>query len=274
MAAVLDQKISLNDGHEMPCLGLGTYKARSGSEVEEAVTWALERGYRSIDTAAFYRNEDGVGRAIAGSDIPRDELFVTSKVWNSDQGYDRALRAFDQSLAELGLEYLDLYLIHWPLPDQFIDTWKALMELKRSGRVRSIGVSNFQVHHLQTLMEHGTPAVNQVECHPYLSQQELRRFCKTHDIVVEAWSPIARGEVVGDSTLRAIGEHYGKSEVQVTLRWQIDAGLVTIPKSTHKDRISHNADIFDFRLTQSELERIEGLNRDYRIGPHPDRINF
>ena len=272
------QTVTLNNGVEMPRFGLGVYQSQAGSETASAVRAAIQAGYRSIDTAAFYENEQSVGEAIATSGTAREELFITTKVWNSNQGYDQTLRAFEDSMGKLNLEYLDLYLIHWPVEGAFLETWHALEELYRAKRVRAIGVSNFHAQHLTVLAHHSsiTPQVNQVELHPYMQQQALREFCAARDIVVEAWSPIARGRAVKDPVLMEIGRAHGKSAVQVTLRWQLQAGIVTIPKSVHEERIIANADIFDFTLTDHEMHAIEALDRGNagRIGPHPDAFDF
>jgi diketogulonate reductase-like aldo/keto reductase len=260
----------------MPLLGLGVYKAADGNEVESAVLRAFECGYRLVDTASLYGNETGVGNAIRRSGLQRDEIFLTTKVWNSDQGYSRTLEAFSASLARLGTEYVDLYLIHWPVQGKFIDTWRALEEIQASGRARAIGVSNFKVHHLRELFEVSdiVPAVNQVELHPRLQQPELREFCRSHGILVQAWRPILQGQVNTIPELAEIGERYGKSGVQVTLRWMLQEGIATIPKSTNPVRIAHNADVLDFSLTDAELATIASLNEDSRVGPDPDFVDF
>lgn len=231
----------LNNGIKMPWLGLGVWKAEDGEEVKRAVKAAIEAGYRSIDTAAVYKNESGVGEAIKESGITRDELFVTTKVWNSDQGYESALKAYDESLERLGMDYVDLYLIHWPVKGKYNETWKALEKLYKDGRVRAIGVSNFQIHHLQDLMSNSeiVPAVNQVEYHPRLAQKELLSFCKANSIQLEAWSPLMQGkELINHSTLIEIGQKkYNKSAAQVILRWDLQNGVVTIPKSVTESRI-------------------------------------
>ncbi len=269
--------IELNNGVAIPQLGFGVFLVPPG-ETEVAVATALETGYRHIDTARLYDNEGEVGAAIAKSGIPRDELFVTTKVWNSDQGYDATLAAFDKSLERLGFDYVDLYLIHWPLPkvDRYVDTWRALEKLATEGRSRAIGVSNFQIAHLQRLIdETGTvPAVNQVECHPHLTQAPLRAFHAQHGIATEAWSPLARGgAVLSDARVGAIAARHGKSPAQVILRWHLQVGNVVIPKSVTPSRIAENLDVFDFALADDELAAVEALNTDSRIGPDPDRFN-
>jgi diketogulonate reductase-like aldo/keto reductase len=260
----------------MPWFGLGVFQSQEGNEVREAIHCALELGYRSIDTASIYGNEQGVGKAIKESAIPRDEIFLTTKVWNTDQGYDSTIRAFNTSLERLGQEYVDLYLVHWPVQGQYKDTWRALEYLYKQQRVRAIGVSNFLVHHLKDLLQHCDiiPMVNQVEFHPRLLQPTLLDFCKSEEIQLEAWSPIMRGKVGDLPQLVDIGEKYGKSPFQVALRWDLQHRVVTIPKSIRPDRIASNADIFDFELTDEEMSAINQLDRGERTGPDPDNFNF
>jgi 2,5-diketo-D-gluconate reductase A len=270
-------QIRLNNGTEIPQLGFGVWQV-GDAETPDAVAAALEAGYRSIDTAAMYHNEAGVGRAIAASGIPREELFVTTKLWNDAHGYDSALRAFDESLGKLGLDYLDLYLIHWPAPgrDRYVDTWRAFEKLVADGRVRAIGVSNFQIPHLHRLFdETGTvPAVNQIELHPKLQQETLRAFHAEHGIVTEAWSPLARGAMLrDDETISALAEKHGKTPAQIVLRWHIQIGNVVIPKSVTPSRIRENTEVFDFELDEADLKRITALDEDGRIGPNPDTFN-
>ncbi|WP_308465714.1 aldo/keto reductase [Rathayibacter soli] len=267
--------LTLNDGQPIPQLGFGVYKIPD-ADASSAVRVALDAGYRHIDTAALYRNESGVGAGIAASGVPREEIFVTTKVWNDDQGYDRTLHAFDASLKRLGLENVDLYLIHWPAPKQdlFVETWRALEQLKADGRTRSIGVSNFQPHHLARLLEHAqtVPAINQIELHPWLQQRELRVVDRLHDILTEAWSPLARGRAIGDPTLEAIGARYGKTAAQVVIRWHLQLGNVVIPKSVTPARIRENFDVFDFTLDEDDLALIDALDSDERTGSHPDDV--
>ncbi len=272
--------ITLNNGTSIPQLGLGVWQAQDGAEVEVAVTAALKVGYRLIDTAAVYANEKGVGQAIRSSNVPREELFITTKLWNADQGYKNTLKAFDKSLQKLGLDYVDLYLIHWPVPAQglFIETWKAFEELYRSGRVKAIGVSNFQPHHLDELLAVATikPVVDQVELHPYFPQSELRAYARQHDIAIESWSPIGGrgGALLKEPILHEIGQKYGKSPAQVVIRWHLQNGLIVIPKSVHQQRIEENMAVFDFELDQSDMAAISSLETGIRVGPNPDTANF
>ncbi|GCE09858.1 oxidoreductase [Dictyobacter aurantiacus] len=265
----------LNNGVQMPWLGFGVFQTKEGDEVINAVRDALETGYRSIDTAAAYGNETGVGTAIKQSGVSRDELFVTTKVWNSNQGYDTTLRAFDESRKKLGLDVIDLYLIHWPVKGKYKDTWKAMEKLYRDGHVRAIGVSNFHVHHLNDLLENSevVPAVNQIELHPLLSQVELRNFCQQKGIQVEAWSPLIAGKH-HLPLLDELASKYHKSPAQIILRWDLQHGIVTIPKSIHTERIRENTNVFDFTLSDEDVQRLDGLNRNERTGADPDNFNF
>lgn len=267
---------TLNNGVEIPQLGFGVFQIPE-EETTAAVTAALEAGYRHIDTAAIYGNEAGVGRALATSGIPREELFVTTKLWNTEQGYDSALRAFDASLAALGLDYIDLYLIHWPAPerDLYLDSWRALEHLVKEGRIRAAGVSNFQRAHLQRLLDSSdlVPALNQIELHPGLQQSELRAFHAEHGIATEAWSPLAQGAVLDDEAITSIAGRTGKSPAQVVLRWHLQLGNVVIPKSVTPSRIRENFEVFDFELTDEDMSTIAGADRDLRTGPHPDEFN-
>ena len=260
----------------MPWLGLGVFLSQEGAEVENAVKIALANGYRHIDTAAIYKNERGVGKAIIESGVPRNEIFLTSKVWNTDQGYQSALEAFDKSLEKLQTDYLDLYLIHWPKGKRSVETWKALEELYKAGRIRAIGISNFLVHHLEDFLPHCkiVPAVNQVEFHPELIQPDLLKYCQEKGIQMEAWSPIMKGRVNEIPVMQEIAAKYGKTPVQVVLRWDIQKGVVTIPKSVKEERIISNTDFFDFELTPEEMAKIDALDQNKRIGPHPDHISF
>lgn len=275
MVQSIAQTTTLNNGIEMPWLGLGVFKAEEGEEVTNAVRTALDVGYRHIDTASVYGNEEGVGRAIREHTISRDDIFVTTKLWNEDIRQGRVEAAFDASLKRLGLDHIDLYLIHWPV-EPIVETWHQMQLLLEKGKVRSIGVSNFHVHHLETLLAQAdvVPAVNQMEFHPRLTYEALRQFCRDRSIQFEAWSPIMRGAVVDIPELKEIGSRHGKTPVQVTLRWDLQHQVVTIPKSTNRDRIQQNADIYDFELTPDEMATIDNLNTYERVGPDPDHFNF
>lgn len=272
--------IQLNNEVVMPQLGLGVWQAKDGHEVEQAVKTAIECGYRLIDTAAVYGNEKGVGRAIADASVPREELFITTKVWNADQGYEQTIAAFNNSLERLGLDYIDLYLIHWPVPakDLYVETWHALEKLYKDGKVRAIGVSNFTIEYLERLMSESTiiPAINQIELHPHLSQIELRDYCKQHGIAVESYSPLggAGGNLLDEPILREIGERYSKSPAQVVIRWHLQNELIVIPKSVTPERIRQNIDVFDFELSADDIEAIGNLNVDVRVGSDPTTANF
>ncbi|RHW34124.1 aldo/keto reductase [Neobacillus notoginsengisoli] len=261
---------------EMPRFGLGVYKMEQGTEVEATVAEALKLGYRLIDSAAMYQNEEGVGQAVRKSGLPREEVFVTTKVWNSDQGYESTLHAFETSLEKLGLGYIDLYLIHWPVKGKYIETWKALEEIYKQGKVRAVGVSNFNIHHLEALAKHSTlkPAVNQVELHPALAQKELREYCSKNNILVQAWSPLARGRILADPLLTALAEKAGKTPAQIILRWHLQNGVAVIPKSVNFSRLQENADIFDFELSKDDMEIINSLDVNTRFGADPDNFDF
>jgi diketogulonate reductase-like aldo/keto reductase len=269
--------LRLNNGVEMPQLGFGVFLVPA-DEVVEPVATALDAGYRLIDTAKLYGNEEGVGRAIRDSGLPRDEVFVTTKVWNSDHGYDATLRAFDESQKLLGLDVVDLYLIHWPAPqrDLYVETWKALERLYADGRVRAIGVSNFNVPHLQRLLDETTivPAVNQIELHPGFTQDELRSFHERHGIVTESWSPLGRGHgLLDDPAVTTIADAHGKTPAQVVLRWHLQLGCAVIPKSTHAERIRENFDVFDVELNDEDMAALSAISEPGRIGPDPDEFN-
>lgn len=275
MATHIADSCVLNNGVKMPWLGFGVWKVKDGDEVKLAVRSAIETGYRSIDTAAAYGNEAGVGEAIREAGIDRDQLFITTKVWNADQGYEETLKAFDQSMKKLGLDTLDLYLVHWPVKDKYTETWKALEKLYRDGYVRAIGVCNFQIHHLEDLLAKSevTPVINQVEYHPLLTQKELHAFCKGRNIQLEAWSPLMQGNL-DHPLLAELAEKYGKSPAQIVIRWDLENQVVTIPKSVTPERIRQNADVFDFSLSAEDVERISALNENKRFGPDPDNFNF
>ncbi|BAI86910.2 hypothetical protein BSNT_09856 [Bacillus subtilis subsp. natto BEST195] len=272
----LKDTVKLHNGVEMPWFGLGVFKVENGNEATESVKAAIKNGYRSIDTAAIYKNEEGVGIGIKESGVAREELFITSKVWNEEQGYETTLAAFEKSLERLQLDYLDLYLIHWPGKDKYKDTWRALEKLYKDGKIRAIGVSNFQVHHLEELLKDAEikPMVNQVEFHPRLTQKELRDYCKAQGIQLEAWSPLMQGQLLDNEVLTQIAEKHNKSVAQVILRWDLQHEVVTIPKSIKEHRIIENADIFDFELSQEDMDKIDALNKDERVGPNPDELLF
>lgn len=267
---------TLNNGVQMPWFGLGVYKTEPGQEVENSVRLAIENGYRHVDTAKLYNNEEGVGRAIRDSGIKREDIFVTTKVWNDDQGYENTLRAFEASRKRLDMDYVDLYLIHWPGTRLYKETWKALEKLHKEGYARAIGVSNFQIRHLDDLLSdcEFVPMVNQVEYHPRLTQAPLLEYCKQHNIQMEAWSPLMRGQLMDNEVLVKIAQAHGKTPAQVILRWDLDHGVVTIPKSIHEHRIKENTDIFDFTLSAEEMAAIDGLNMNQRVGPNPDTFDF
>jgi 2,5-diketo-D-gluconate reductase A len=270
--------ITLNNGVEIPQLGFGVFQIPP-EETVEATRTALEVGYRHIDTAQMYGNEAEVGEAVRQSGIPREEVFVTSKLNNGFHARDAALKAFDGTLDALKFDYLDLFLIHWPLPGidvDYVETWKAMEEMYRSGRVKAIGVSNFKEHHLRKLFADTevTPTVNQIEVHPYLTQDDVRAFNADHEIITEAWAPIAKGKVAQDATINRIAEKYGKTAAQVTLRWHVQRGDIVFPKSVTRSRVEENFDIFDFELDGTDMGDIAGLDRDERTGPDPDTFNY
>lgn len=269
--------ITLNNGVAIPQLGFGVWQVPD-AEATTAVSQALQTGYRSIDTAAVYENERGTGKALASSGVPREELFVTTKLWNSDQGYDPALRAFDASLDKLGLEYVDLYLIHWPLPkrDTYVDTWRALEKIHADGRAKAIGVSNFPPAQLRRLLDEGsvTPALNQIELHPNLQQSELRSFHQEHGIATEAWSPLGQGkDILTDPVVGELAKKHGRSAAQVILRWHLQLGNVVIPKSVTPSRIEENFQVFDFELDERDLAALTALDSGTRLGPDPGTMD-
>lgn len=277
VVATTQPTIKLNDDHAMPQLGFGVWQVPD-AEGAAIVGAALKTGYRLIDTAAIYKNERGVGQAIAQCHIPRQDLFITTKLWNDDQGYDSALRAFDQSLELLGLDYVDLYLIHWPVPKKgkYVESWKALIELKKQGRAKSIGVSNFKPAHLERIIgETGvTPAVNQVELHQKFQQRALRAFHAGKGISTESWSPLGQGKLMNDKAIKAIAKKLGRTPAQVILRWHLDSGLIAIPKSATPSRIAENFDVFGFRLGDEDMQTLSSLDSPKgRIGPDPDDFN-
>jgi len=280
MVKNLQDTTTLHNGVKMPWFGLGVFKVEEGPELVNAVKSAIKHGYRSIDTAAIYANEEGVGKGIVEglkeAGIAREDLFVTSKVWNSDLGYESTIAAYETSLKKLGLDYLDLYLIHWPIEGKYKDAWRALETLYKEGRVKAIGVSNFQIHHLEDLMKDAEikPMINQVEFHPRLTQKDLKVFCKDNGIQLEAWSPLMQGQLLDNEVLKEIANKHHKSVAQVILRWDLQNGVVTIPKSTKEHRIVENANVFDFDLSKEEMEIIDGLNQNHRVGPDPDNFDF
>jgi len=267
---------TLNNGLKMPWFGLGVFKSKEGEEVEQAVRWALAAGYRSIDTAAIYGNERGVGKAIRESGVPRSEIFLTTKVWNEDLRAGTTRRAIQDSLDRLGTDYLDLYLIHWPVKGRYLQAWQAMEEIYHSGRVKAVGVSNFLRHHLEDLLAHTKliPAVNQVEFHPYLRQPELMDFCRAHGIQMEAWSPLMQGHVFAVPEIRQLAAKYGKNPAQIVLRWDLQHEVVTIPKSVHQERIVENKQILDFELAEDDLALLDGMNSGKRYGSDPDDFSF
>ncbi len=267
---------SLHNGVKMPYFGLGVYLSKEGDEVINSVKWALQSGYRHIDTAAIYNNEEGVGEGIKTSGVPREEVFLVSKVWNGEQGYESTLKAFEKSLEKLDTEYLDLYLIHWPVRGKYKETWKALEELYRQKRVRAIGVSNFLQHHLEDLMANASivPMVNQMEFHPYLVQQQLLDFCRVNRIQYEAWSPLMQGHIFEMEVFKEMAAKYEKTIAQLVLRWDLQKGVVTIPKSSKKQRIIDNAAIFDFAISEKDMAVLDSLDKGKRFGPDPDNFDF
>lgn len=276
----LQSTTTLHNGTKMPWLGLGVFKVEEGQELINAVKTAITNGYRSVDTAAIYGNEVGVGQgireAVKETGIAREDLFITSKVWNSELGYESTIAAYEESLTKLGLDHLDLYLIHWPVAGKYKEAWRALETLYKEGRVKAIGVSNFQIHHLEDLMKDAEikPMVNQVEYHPRLTQKELQAFCQQQDIQLEAWSPLMQGELLDNTDLQEIADKYGKSIAQVILRWDLQNDVITIPKSTNEHRIAENATVFDFELTTDDMKRIDSLDQNHRVGPDPDNFDF
>lgn len=279
MAATTVPSLKLNNGISIPQLGLGVWQ-ESDDEAEFSVAEAIEAGYRLFDTAAMYRNEEGVGRAIKRSIVPREELFITTKLWNTDHGYEAAMKAFDESLSRLGLDYIDLYLIHWPTParELYVETWQALEELYASGRVRAIGVSNFMPEHLDTLLKAAEviPAVNQIEVHPDFQQHKLTRYCRSKGMAVESWSPLGGtgSGLLYDQIVHDIASLHNKTPAQVILRWHIQSGFIAIPKSVHVERIEENIDIFDFELSDVDMKELAILDGENRRGPSPYEMNY
>jgi len=273
MTKLFTQTKTLDNGIAMPQLGLGVYKMTNSEETVEAITYAIKTGYRAVDTASIYDNERETGEAVRHAGVPREELFITSKVWNADQGYDETLRAFETTLEKLGLEYLDLYLTHWPVTGKYLDTYKAIERLYDEKLIRATGVSNHHAHHLEKLFVKANilPMVNQIEIHPELSQLSLREFCQRNNIAVTSWSPLARGgTLLTEPTLLQIGDKYGKTPAQVIIRWHLQNDLIVIPKSVTPERIVENIEVGDFELSPSDLQAINGLNQNKRTGTNPD----
>lgn len=274
MNLTIESTKTLHNGVEMPRFGLGVYKMTDKEAAVEAMVKAIQTGYKAIDTATVYDNEAEVGEAIRAGGVKREELFITSKVWNTDQGYDQTLRAFEASLKRLDMDYLDLYLTHWAIPDTFEETYRAIERLYDEKLIRAAGVSNHQQHHLEKILAKANtkPMVNQIELHPQLTQESLREFCAAQDIAVTSWSPLARGRLLEDPVLSEIGEKHGKSIAQTIIRWHLQNDLIVIPKSVTPSRIVENADVFDFELSEEEIKQISALNQDWRSGTHPDEI--
>lgn len=272
----LNSYIKLNNGLQMPIFGLGVWRSKDGKEVIDAVTYAVQAGYKMIDTAMIYENEVGVGQGIKDSGIKRDDIFVTTKLWNSDQGYDKTLFAYEQSLKRLNLDFVDLYLIHWPKPELTKDTWRAMERIYDEKRVKAIGVCNFHQNHLEELLSSANiaPVINQIELHPNLTQIPLRQMCAKYDIKVQAWSPLGQGKLLDNEVLEQIAKKYSKTVAQIILRWDIQNEIITIPKSVNKDRIVSNANIFDFELSEQDIKKIDSLNINKRFGPDPDNFDF
>jgi diketogulonate reductase-like aldo/keto reductase len=266
----------LHDSVPMPMHGLGVFRSRDGDEVRNAVTWAIEDGYRLVDTAAIYENETGVGEAIAASGVPREDIFVTTKLWNTEQGYETSLAAMSASLDKLAMEYVDLFLIHWPVAEKTAETWRAMEHLRSEGLTKAIGVSNFEPHHLKQLMAGATvaPSVNQVELHPNLQQEDVRAANTAVGCITQAWSPLKQAEVLSDETIERIASELGVTPAQLVIHWQLQSGIATIPKSVKRHRIHENADVFGFSLGEAHMEAIAALDSGDRIGPHPDHLDF
>ena len=266
MSFTINSTAKLNNGILIPRLGLGVYQIPLGKSTFNAVKYALKVGYKHIDTAKIYGNESDVGEAIQDSDIKRDKIFVTTKVWNSDQGYDSTLKAFDASLRRLGLSYIDLYLVHWPVQKKIVETWKAMTTLLKNGKLRAIGVSNYDINEIKETIQNSDtiPAINQVEFHPFLFQKDLLQFCKSNGIQLEAYSPLTRGKKLNHPQLIRLGEKYNKSPAQILVRWSLQHNLIVIPKSSHEERILENSRVFDFYINEKDMETLNSLNEDLR----------
>lgn len=271
----IETKVKLNNGIEMPMFGLGTYQTGKGEETQAAVLHALEVGYRLVDTAKLYGNEKDVGDALKRSSIPREEVFITTKLWNSDHGYDAVIAACGESLKKMGLSCLDLYLIHWPVEGLRNETWRAMESLLEEGKCRAVGVSNYMIWHLEELLSSSStiPAVNQVEFSPYLYQKELLDFCRSHDIHLEAYSPLTKGQKLNDPRLAAIASKYSKSPAQILIRWVLQHGIIVIPKSARKKRIDENADVFDFTISPEDMKELDSFDQNLRTSWDPSRIS-
>lgn len=273
----INTKIKLNSGNEIPQFGFGVWQAEDGQEAKQAILWALEAGYRHIDTAAIYGNERSVGDAVIAGGLPREELFITTKLWNEDVRRGNTARAFEESMEKLQMDYVDLYLIHWPV-DGFEQAWKDMEKIYRSGRAKAIGLSNFRVHHLEKILKicEVTPAANQMEFNPQMQDNAILDMCREKGIVFEAWSPLGSGKLAADKmeAAAAIGRKYGKSPQQAILRWILQKGIVVFPKSVNKDRIAQNADIFDFELSVADMAVFDAMNENKRVGPDPDHVDF
>ncbi|MFB5663276.1 aldo/keto reductase [Alteribacillus sp. HJP-4] len=276
MNTIQNAVTTLSNGVNMPWAGLGVYQAEAGDEVKLAVKEALQAGYRSIDTASFYDNEESVGEAIRESDVPREEIFITTKAWNDEQGFEKTLEAFERSRKKLGVEIVDLYLIHWPVPGKYKETWGALEKLYEEGKVRTIGVSNFTDQHLESLKETAKvfPMVNQVEFHPRLFQKSLLEYCQNEGVQLEAWRPLGKGDLLDHEVIQKIAEKHNKSTAQILIRWCLENNVVTIPKSVTPERIRSNAEVFDFSLDTEDLQAIDGMNENKRYGYHPDEFPY
>jgi len=270
----ISSKLKMNNGREIPLLGLGTYLSESGSTVENAIEYALEAGYRHIDTAKFYFNEESVGKAVRNSSLAREEIFVTTKLWNTDHGYDQALKAFEGSLKRLDIEYIDLFLIHWPVERLRNETWKALEKVYKEGQCKAIGVSNYTINHLKELLAECEikPTVNQVEFHPFLFQKELMEYCKNNDIILEGYSPFAKGRRIDDPKLIPIAEKYNKTNAQIIVRWHLQHEVVVIPKSSQKHRIIENSEVFDFNISEEDMKYLDSLNENFRCTWDPTNV--
>ncbi len=267
----ISSNVQLNNGVEMPWIGFGVFQITPGKLTHRSLITALQEGYKSVDTASAYQNEEDVGRAIRDSGLSSTEIFLTTKVWNDDQGYENTLKAFEASKKRLGLE-VDLYIIHWPVKGKFKETYRALEKLYRDGEVRAIGVSNFLVHHLEELMKDAEikPAINQVEFHPFLLQPDLLEYCKRENIQLEAWSPLTRGRYLNNPVIQEVAQAHGKSPAQILIRWDLQHEVITLPRSTKKEHIKENISVFDFELTDDEMKRLDSLDSETRVGPHPD----